>query len=282
MFLTITALSIRSAAIGQIQLPEFSPEAKVTQTVGYTHVALRYGRPAARGRKIMGELVSFDRLWRTGAGKCTTLQFDQPVSINGRPVAPGTYALLTIPSRTQWTVMLNSDTSKLYGDPSEYNLKNEIVRVSVKPNPTGRFYESLSLEMDVVNDDAVLFLSWENTQISLTLGTNTYAAAEERIQAALKVNPVDVPLLSSVAYYYEMNNRDLSRALDYITKAMKLKDDWWYYRTAVDIEVKLKNYTAATDLAEKGIQFLRRTKPPEWEKIEQTFEEDIRKIAAMK
>src|SRR5258708_14015562 len=112
--------------------------------------------------------------------------------------------------------------------------------------------------------------------------TNTDEMVEEKIQVELKKNTADVPVLSSIANFYEMNNRDLSKALEYIKKAMTLKHDWWYYRTAVDLEVKLKDYTAASAMAKKAIDFLQKTKPSEWENIEQTFQDDIKKIAAMK
>ena len=87
------------------------------EQVGYTSVKIRSGRPAARERKIMGELVPYGKLWRTGAGKCSTNAFDTPVEINGKTIPAGVYALVTIPRETEWTVMLNSDTSKIYGDP---------------------------------------------------------------------------------------------------------------------------------------------------------------------
>src|SRR6267154_2765840 len=211
LFSSLVILTFSLTSLGQIQLPNFSPAGKIDQEIGYTHFTIRYGRPAARGRKIMGELVKYNKLWRTGAGKCTTVQFDQPVKINNQSVAPGIYVLLTIPSPHEWTVMLNSDTSKLYGDPSEYDPKNEITRFSVKPMRSDRFYESLSIELEVANNDAVLLLSWEHTQISFLLATNTYEMAEEKIRVALKKNPADVPVLSSIANFYEMNNRDLSK-----------------------------------------------------------------------
>ncbi len=281
-FLTLAILTLGVPVFSQIELPDLSPEGKIYQEIGYTHFHIRYGRPAVRGRRVMGELVPFNKLWRTGAGKCTTVQFDQPVKINNQLVAPGIYALLTIPSVNDWTVMLNSDTSRLYGDPSEYEIKNEAIRFSVEPNRSDRFYESLSLVMDVVDSNSILFLSWENTQISFSLTTNTYELAEERINNKLKGNPTDASLLSSAAYFYEMNNLDLSKALDYVKKAMTLQEDRWLYRLAVDIQVKMKNYQEAIFTAQKGISFLERTRPIEWETSVRDYKDDIKKISAMK
>jgi tetratricopeptide (TPR) repeat protein len=282
LFLTISFMGFDLACLAQGKLPDLSPKGEIMQTVGYTHFVIRYERPAVRGRKIMGDLVSYNKLWRTGAGKCTTIQFDQPVKINNRSVAPGIYALLTIPSLNEWTVMLSSDTSKLYGDPSEYDLGKEIIRLSVKPRVSPRFYESLSIELDVADNDAILFLSWENTQISFVLGTNTYEVAEEKMRTALQLRPTDVDMLSSAAYFYEMNNRSLTKALEYVRKAMTIQEERWYYRLAVDILVKMKNYNEAIATAQQGISFLERTHPVEWEESVRDYQKDIAKIAAMK
>ena len=70
VLILLTACSLQ--AFCQMNLPEFSPEGKILQSIGYANFVLRYGRPAARGRKIFGELVPYGNLWRTGAGKCTT------------------------------------------------------------------------------------------------------------------------------------------------------------------------------------------------------------------
>lgn len=61
-------LLVSSVGYCQIRLPELSPQAQIIENVGYIEITVRYGRPAARGRKIMGELVPYGRLWRTGAG----------------------------------------------------------------------------------------------------------------------------------------------------------------------------------------------------------------------
>src|SRR5579872_5554238 len=97
-YLTFIILALELQSFGQVQFPNLSPEGRIYQEVGYTHFIIRYGRPAARGRKIMGDLVPFGKLWRTGAGKCSTIRFDQPVKINDQSIGRGNYALLTIPS----------------------------------------------------------------------------------------------------------------------------------------------------------------------------------------
>ena len=277
-FVTVILVVVVYTCPAQVELPTLSPEEKINQTIGYTHFEIRYGRPAARGRKIMGDLVKYDQLWRTGAGPCTTMQFDQPVAINHQPVAAGVYALLTIPSAGEWTVLLNSDTTKLYGAPSEYDVRREVVRFKVKPQRTGRFYESLTLDIDVVNNNGLVYLSWENTQISFLIETNSYAVAKENIRKALEKNPTNPELLASVAYYYEMNNQDLKEALKFVKTAMTLKEDWWYYQCAIDLQTKLNDRPAAIQTAKDAIVYLRKVKPDEYASLISGFEEEIRKL----
>ena len=79
----------------QINTPAPSPAAKLIQTVGLTEVSIDYSRPSMRGRKVYGNLVPFDKLWRTGANAYTKVSFDTDVTIGGKEVKAGTYSIFT-------------------------------------------------------------------------------------------------------------------------------------------------------------------------------------------
>lgn len=282
LFLTLKFAVAGFICVAQVQLPDFSPEGKLIQTIGYTHFIIRYERPAARGRKIFGELVPFNKLWRTGAGKCTTLQFDQPVKIGNQTVPSGIYALATIPSLKEWTILLNADTSTIYGEDSDYDKRYEVARMSISPITTNRFYESLTLDLDIADNNGRLYLSWGNTQVSIPIETNSSAVAENEIRLALAGHPNDPETLALVAYYYQMNNTKISDAYAYITRALALQEDRWYYKLAVDLLVEMKNYNEAIATAEQSIRFLERTRPVEWEISVQQRKNEIKKISLMK
>ena len=180
---------------GQLQLPELSPRAQIVQDVGYTRIEVQYGRPSARERKIFGALVPFQKLWRTGAGKSTWLLFSTDVFIHGKSVSAGAYALVTIPGEMEWTILLTSDTAKYYGDPSEYDVTREIVRMTVSPEKTGHFYESLTIYLDSKKYDAEFYLAWENTQIHFPIVTHSHQKAIASITSTLEKNPDDVDAL---------------------------------------------------------------------------------------
>ena len=252
-------------AAAQIDLPEMSPEGTVKQLVGYTNFQIRYGRPQARKRKIMGDLVPYGKLWRTGAGRGTTISFDKPVTINGRSISAGRYALVSVPGEREWTIMLNSDTTKFYGDPGEYNPAFEIVRFQVRPEKTDRFFEAMTIDLDIMRSDAVFYLSWENTQIHFPIATGAHEEALSNINTVLSASPQNPDALALASFYYSMNNEDPEQVLRWLDKAIALGGDRWAYHQKVDMLAKLKRYPAARKAAGVAIAYLEKTKPAEWE-----------------
>jgi tetratricopeptide (TPR) repeat protein len=248
----------------------------VEQRVGYTNFTIDYGRPAARGREIMGKLITFGRLWRTGASQGTKIGFDRPVTISSKVIPAGTYAFVTIPDKQQWTVLLNSDTSKSYGDPSEYNTATEVLRFNVASEKTSRFVESLTIEFDIKNSNAILYLSWENTQIHFPIETGADEEALKRIDAAIKANPTNDEVLGEAAFYYTMNQKDLSKALDFVNKALAIKNDPWYHHQKIDIYISMKKYPEARKASEAAIEYFKRDKPREWELMVRGVEEKMK------
>ncbi len=137
-----------------------SPKATAEGKIGAAKVTIVYFQPAARGRKIMGELVPFGEVWRTGANDATTIEFDKPVKIEGKDLPAGKYSLFTIPGENEWTIIFNKE-HKQWGAYS-YKEKDDALRVKVKSGKTANFVELFTIAVD---KDAVK-LSWENTTTS--------------------------------------------------------------------------------------------------------------------
>jgi len=94
---TLLLSLLATSLMAQIKTPASSPTATLTQAVGLTKVTIEYSRPSVKGRKIFGDLVPFDKVWRTGANQITTIQFDKDLMLNGKKVAAGSYGLCTVP-----------------------------------------------------------------------------------------------------------------------------------------------------------------------------------------
>lgn len=276
-YLSVIFLLISTVSLSQVNLPELSPEAHLIEQVGYTKFQVRYGRPAARERKIMGDLVPYKRLWRTGAGKCTFISFDQPVVINNKRIPAGAYALLTIPDEKEWTVLLNSDTSKIYGEPYEYEKENEVISFTVKPARTDHYYNSFTMYMDIARYDATLYLAWEQTEISFPIKTESYEKAVSAILKSVQTSPNDPETLSRAAWFYYMNNADPQQMLAWVDQALLAGDDRWILHQRVDILERMKNYAEAKKAAERAIVFLKTTKPDSWQDGVNGYEERMKR-----
>lgn len=262
----------------QLHLPELSPRSKIIEDIGYTRFEIQYGRPAARERRIFGGLIPYQKLWRTGAGKSTWLFFSTDVLINGKPVPAGAYAFVTIPGEKEWTVMLNADTSKLYGDPSEYDVAREAVLMTVKPEKTDHFYESLTIYLDSKKYDAEFYLAWENTRIHFPIVTRSHEKAIAEIKSTLKKEPDNVDALGHAANYYSMNNEDPDQIMRWLDKALSIREERWLYHQKIDLLEKMKNYDEARKTATKAIVYLKREKPDNdgWEYSVREFEKKLK------
>ena len=104
----------------QVKTPQASPLSKVEQTVGLTNVEIEYSRPGSKGRTVFGELVPYGKLWRTGANANTTVAFSEDVTIDGKLLKKGKYALYTLPKADSWEVIFYNDTDN-WGLPEKWD-----------------------------------------------------------------------------------------------------------------------------------------------------------------
>ncbi len=246
----------------QTYFPDLSPKGFVKQKVGLTTIEINYERPAVRSRNVIGELVPYNKLWRTGAGNCTKIKFNQPVVINDKKLKAGTFSLLTIPSPTEWLIILNRDTT-LYGTGS-YDQSKDLVRFNVKPEKSSRFYESLTIDIDVIPNNAELYISWERTQVHFTIETESDKRTGEYIKQTLLTNKSsDSDEYATAAEYYFYLNKNLDQALVLINSAILKKEEPWYFRLKIDILEKQKRYQDAIEVANQAIESIR--KKVEWD-----------------
>jgi len=153
-----TLLSVLATA----QEKPVSPPGKVEGKSGAASITIEYSQPSAKGRKIMGGLVPYGEVWRTGANASTKLVVSAPVKIEGKDLAAGTYALFTIPGENEWTIIINKTIA--WGHFS-YKQADDVLRVTVKPSKTGSFLETFTITYE---KDAVV-MAWENTKVAFSI-----------------------------------------------------------------------------------------------------------------
>lgn len=148
------------AAVSFVQAQPASPKAEVEGSIGTTKVKIVYCRPSAKGRKIMGGLVPFGEVWRTGANAATTIEFDKAVKIEDKDLPAGKYELFTIPNADEWIIIIQKYGKQMGA--FTYKKENDILRVNVKPTKTDAFVETFTIAIGK-ND---VELKWENTLVA--------------------------------------------------------------------------------------------------------------------
>jgi hypothetical protein len=248
--LTLLALCASTPAFAQdLELPRPSPNAKITQTVGLTDISVEYSAPGVKGRKIWGELVPYDKLWRAGANAATKVTFSRDVTIDGKPVPAGSYAFFAIPGKTTWTLILSKDL-KQAGTGAEYKQENDQLRVTVKPQPI-RMRERLAYQvLDFDDNKATLALDWEKIRVALPIQVGTAAQVQANI-TAYQDNSWR-PLNNAARYQLDSKNYDAGLAL--VEKSLQIKEDWLNVWTKAQLLAGKKQYKEAYPLAQRAAE----------------------------
>lgn len=212
----------------QVKAPQPSPAASVKQTIGLSEVTVDYSRPSAKERKIFGELVPMNQVWRTGANGSTDITFGGEVVFGGTKVPAGKYALYSIPSMNEWEVILYKDTEQ-WGAPKELDNALVAARAKVKPENTSTFAETFEIGFqDVKSDKANLTIRWENTLVKVPLVIDSKMQVLESITKTLGSKDAKGSDYNQAASYYFETGMDNKKALEYAKKANQLQPDVFY------------------------------------------------------
>src|SRR6266568_2531101 len=183
--LVIFGLCGTVSAQSDLKMPDVSQAAEVKQRIALTDITVNYHRPLVNGRKIWGGLVPYGKVWRAGANENTTIEFSDPVAVEGKPLDKGTYGLHMIPNPDSWTVIF-SKTNTGWGSYS-YDQKDDALRVNVKPKPLDQSEEALEYEFENLKPDSTaVTLKWEKVGVPFTVSINDADQTLENIRAQLK------------------------------------------------------------------------------------------------
>ncbi len=132
---------------------------------GYLHVV--YGKPYARGRSVFGKLVSYDKVWVTGAHRSTELVVTVPVTVGGKPLEAGVYSLFTTPRADRWTLHLNLALGMHLAD--EYDAALDVLTVDATPAPLAEPAEAFTIDFVPAGDGADLRIRWDLTEVRVPI-----------------------------------------------------------------------------------------------------------------
>ena len=248
------ALFCATVAAAQQPQAQFKPlypsqKSTVTQTIGVTDVTISYHRPATKGRTIFADapadmearhpgeatldnqnerkpgepIVPYNHVWRAGANEATTFEATDDVLINGQPLKAGTYMLAAIPSKTDWTIIFNSDAGQ-WGAFS-YDAKKDVLRVKATPQTVASNQEWLMYTFDpVTTSSATANLRWANVSVPFTVEVpNVKAVWKAKTDALIAANPTNevFPLQAANTFVQDKN---YDEALRYIDQSIKTKE----------------------------------------------------------
>lgn len=162
--LSICTLLMLSAVVGHSQIVK-SPAKVLNTQVSGTEVTINYNAPSVRDRKIWGELVPYNKVWRTGANSATKISVDKDIMIEGQTLPAGSYAIFTIPSEKTWTVIFNADSDQ-WGA-YDYDEKKDVLRLTVAPVILKHTTEQMAF---IKANDASIQLIWENLALPINFG----------------------------------------------------------------------------------------------------------------
>lgn len=233
----------------QLDLPRLSPNASVSQTVGYTNITINYCRPGVKGRTIWGGLVPYGKVWRTGANEATEIHFTTDVKLNGNPVPAGIYSVFTIPSEKEWTVIINKE----YGmNGLNYNESEDFLRFKVLPQE-GAFTERMLFTFHSLTDSSVTVqLNWEKLQIAFDVEIDFRNQVFNKIMEAMaNAKPGEYQVYVASANYAADNNMFLKDALRWADKAIAIEKNFDTYYARAYVLYKMKNYLEALRAIDK-------------------------------
>jgi hypothetical protein len=240
--LTLASASFAQLSPGDVTAPRESQKASVMQRIGITDITVNYSRPGVKGRKIWGELVPFDGgkpiPWRAGANENTTITFSHDVSIEGKPLAAGTYGLHTIPSATDWTIIFSKNSTS-WGSYS-YKESEDALRVTVKQR-TGESREDLTYTFeDVKPESATLQLAWEKVQVPINISVDVKKIVVENIRKELR-NNIGFSWVgyNSAAWFCYENNTNLEEGLKWVDQSIAREARYENLDTKGQILIKL-------------------------------------------
>lgn len=240
-------------ANAQVTTPDASPLSKIEQTVGLTDVTIEYSRPSMKGRTIFGNLVPYDKLWRTGANARTKITFSDDVQVHGKDLSKGTYALFTIPNKNEWELIFYTEYQGS-GAPRELDESKVALKFKVKPLVTTKAKESFTIELgSLSNSGATLFLQWEKVSVPVNFTVPTDTTVMASINSAM-AGPSASDYYQSAIYYLN-EGKDITKAKTWIDKAMEGIDNpaFWQLRNQSLIYAKSGDKKGAIEAAKKSL-----------------------------
>ncbi len=259
--LIVLALSVMSlGAFAQaIKTPAPSPGQTIKQDFALSSVEVTYSRPAAKGRKIFGDLVPFGKMWRTGANSQTLITFGEDVTVGGKAVKAGKYSILSVPGKTEWEIILAKPETSVFN----YKAENEVTRFTAKASTLPMNVENFMILFGAQTSNSVnMSIIWENTEVEFPIVADIDSKIMADIDKAMNVD--SKPYFAAASYYFD-NGKDLTKALAWANRAVDAQPDaYWIAHLKAKIQAKAGDKAGAIATAKKSLELATKGNNPDY------------------
>jgi hypothetical protein len=273
LLLAFAICCIALISTAQVKMPAPSPTQRIKQDFGIGTIELTYSRPSIKGRKIYGDLVPYNKLWRTGANAATRIVFSDAVEINGKKLDSGAYVLYTIPGIDNWEIIINKGLDNWGTD--GYKQVQDVIRFKIEPSKMKTKLESFTMEFsDVTPETCSLDIKWEKTSISIPIVANFKSKVKAQIEAAMKTDKK--PYWQAAQFYYEYD-KNLALALENSTKAIEEnKEAFWIWIYKARIQKEMGNMAGAMESSKKSMELAAAAKNDDYVKMNKDLQKTLK------
>lgn len=247
------ATTFALSTTAQIKAPQPSPTGEIEAMVGLTEIEVEYSRPGKKDREIFGKLVPYGEIWRTGANASTKFKTDKDITINGKELKAGEYALYTIPGEAEWTIIFHNKLE--YWGVGDYKEEDDALRVTAKPKALSTSLETFTIEFShFTNSGAKMMLAWDKTVVSLDIETKLDEQMEAQIKDVLLGGPSANDYRAGAEYYME-KGENMDQALEWMNKACEMRPEaFWMMYSKAELLKKMGKNKEAKAAAMKSIE----------------------------
>jgi hypothetical protein len=269
---TILICTIAAIVSAQVKMPAPSPTQTIKQDFGLSSIELVYSRPAMKGRKIFGDLVPWNKVWRTGANSATRIKFNDDVMIGGQALKAGEYAIYTVPGDKQWEIIINKGSAN-WG--TIYKQEDDVFRIKVTPMKISEPVETFTMQFANIKPTSTdLHIMWDKTAVAIPITTEIDKKIMGQIDNAM--NKDSRPYFQSAMYYME-NGKDMNQSLQWFDKALEQNPKaYWIYHQKANALVKLNRKAEAKTTAQKSMDLAREEKNDDYVRLNEKLIADLK------
>lgn len=269
----LSTLIFTSGFSQNLTTPQPSPTEDIKQNFGVSQIEVSYSRPGVKGRKIFGDLVPYDKVWRTGANAATTITFGDDVTIDGNKIPAGKYGLLTIPAVNEWTFIFTKQTN-VTNPSGDYKQDQDVLRVKAKPYTLPFAIENFTISFNnITSNSCKLELMWDSVYINLPIVTDIDTKVMSQIKQVMDDD--NKPYFQAALYYID-NGKDLSQAVEWLDKAIAQNPDayYMYYHKARAL-AKLGKKQDAIAASNKSIELSKAVKNDDYVALNEKLQKSL-------